>query len=233
MPSKSILSGKNYLKVTYPERISDYPCKLTSYLSSEFFEGEDLGLEIIDIGCGIGEYLDAFSDLGYQVLGIDISPVESEHKIYQVDLEHKKIPIKDESVNFIFSKSVIEHMNNPLNLMEETYRVLTTGGKAVIMTPSWEYNYWGPFYIDHTHVTPFTRYSLEQALRLAGFKDVRVEYFYQLPFVWKSPFLKIIPKIISCLPIPFSPFKRSILPPVLNKLIRFSNEVMLIAYVEK
>jgi hypothetical protein len=35
------------------------------------------------------------------------------------------------------------------------------------------------------------------------------------------------------LPLPFRPFKNSFLPKSINKLIRFSNEVMLIAYVEK
>jgi len=233
MASKKILKDEKYIRLTYPKRDSDYPNRLGHYLTKRFFYPQHANLEILDIGCGDGEFLSVFSGLGYEAIGVDISPVESRHEIHKVDLEEENLPFKDSTINFVFSKSVIEHMNNPLNLMSETYRVLLPGGKAVIMTPSWEHNYWGPFYIDHTHVTPFTRYSLEETLRMSGFEKVRVEYFYQLPFVWKSPLLRIVPKIISMLPLPFRPFKNSFLPKSINKLIRFSNEVMLIAYVEK
>tara|TARA_R110002110_G_scaffold111258_2_gene277082 strand:+ start:2746 stop:3456 length:711 start_codon:yes stop_codon:yes gene_type:complete len=233
MASKEILKDEKYLKFTYPKRDSDYPNRLGRYLTKRFLAPRRPNLEILDIGCGDGEFLNVFSDLGYKPIGVDISPVESHHRVHKVDLEKESLPFKDDTINFVFSKSVIEHMNNPLNLMNEAHRVLKPGGKAVIMTPSWEHNYWGPFYIDHTHITPFTRYSLEEALKISGFEDIRVEYFYQLPFVWRTPLLKIIPKIISMLPIPFRPFRRSWLPNGINKFIRFSNEVMLVAYVRK
>jgi SAM-dependent methyltransferase len=233
MASKNILKDGKYLEFTYPKRDSDYPSRLGRYLTKAFFTPQHMSPGILDIGCGDGEFLNVFSGLGYSPTGADISPIESQHKIHKVDLETDKLPIQDDTINFIFSKSVIEHMDNPLNLMSEAHRVLAPGGKGVIMTPSWEHNYWGPFYIDHTHITPFTRYSLGEALKMAGFEDVRVEYFYQLPFVWNNSLLSIIPKIISMLPIPFRPFKKSRLPNKINKLIRFSNEVMLVAYVRK
>ena len=233
MASKNILKDRNYLKFTYPKRDSDYPYKLGLHLTKDFFGVQDLGLEILDIGCGDGAFLNVFSKLGYEVIGADVCPVDSRHEIHKVNLETESLPFKDKSINFAFSKSVIEHMENPLNLMSEAYRILAPGGKAIIMTPSWEHNYWGPFYIDHTHVTPFTRYSLEESLKMVGFEDVRVEYFYQLPFVWRNPLFTVIPKIISMLPIPYRPLKRSPLPNAINKLVRFSNEVMLVAYARK
>tara|TARA_A100001515_G_scaffold142583_2_gene141697 strand:+ start:405 stop:1115 length:711 start_codon:yes stop_codon:yes gene_type:complete len=233
MASKKILKNKKYLQFTYPQRNSNYPNKLGSYLTKKFFGPNNLGLEVLDIGCGDGEFLNVFSKLGFEPIGVDVSPVDSDHEIYKVDLEEQQLPLKDNSINFVFSKSVIEHMDNPLNLMSEAYRVLTPGGSAVIMTPSWEHNYWGPFYIDHTHVTPFTRHSLEETLKMSGFEDVEVTYFYQLPFVWKNPILKLIPKLVSILPIPFRPFRKSFLPNSLNKFVRFSNEVMLLAYARK
>ena len=32
------------------------------------------------------------------------------------------------------------------------------------------------------------------------FEKVDCEYFYQLPFLWKKPFLSFVPKIVSILP---------------------------------
>ena len=135
----------------------------------------------------------------------------------------------------MFSKSVIEHIQDPHNFLKATHDSLKAGGKAAIMTPSWEYTYWGPFYVDNTHVSPYTSYSLKAALEMQGFKNVKVMYFYQLPFLWKFPWLKVFVKMIAKLPIPYSPYndvpwKTS---RWLNKLVRFSKEVMLLAIAEK
>ena len=32
-----------------------------------------------------------------------------------------------------------------------------------MLTPSWRHTYWGPFFIDSTHVTPFTEASLHDS----------------------------------------------------------------------
>ena len=103
------------------------------------------------------------------------------------------------------------------------------------MTPSWEYTYWGPFYIDNTHVSPYTSHSLKTALEIRGFKNVKVIYFYQLPFLWRFPWLKVVVKMIAKLPVPYSPYNSVPWKTSrwINKLIRFSKEVMLLAVVEK
>jgi len=101
------------------------------------------------------------------------------------------------------------------------------------MTPSWKHNSWEPFYLDHAHVTPFTKFSLHNAMAIAGFDDVKVLYLYQLPFLWKHPFLQFIPKFIASLPISYWPMEELKWPQSINKLIRFSNEVMLIAIGRK
>lgn len=103
----------------------------------------------------------------------------------------------------------------------------------MIMTPSWEHTYWGPFYIDHTHVTPFTAPSLADALTIAGFEPVETSHFYQLPFLWRFPFLKPIAWTIAALPLPYRPYRPARWPDGMNKLIRFSKEVMLLAVGRK
>jgi SAM-dependent methyltransferase len=235
----SAMQNKNYLEVTYGEankNKSDYPEKLAKHLLDNYYLKPG---RLLDIGCGNGDFLRAFTKLGFQVVGVDMSPdvkerLGDEFDVRLVDIEEGADHFQDE-FDFVFSKSVIEHMREPTTLFKLSYTALKKNGIAVIMCPSWEHTYWGPFYIDHTHVTPFTRPSLEETFTLCDFKDSRVEYFYQLPFVWKNPLLKFIVKIIAKIPLPYSPWNRvpwqtNFWP---NKLIRFSKEVMLLGSAKK
>ena len=236
--SESIFDKEEYLDTTYTEfkaPKSGYPFKLIKYIKEGYFKTEG---KVLDIGCGFGEQMAAFEANGYNPSGIDLSPsvlkLKDRFDVKVFNLENKNFPYPENHFDFIFSKSVIEHMHAPHHLFDHALKTLKPKGKAVIMTPSWEHTMWGPFYMDHTHVTPFTKISLEDLLVMSGFKNVEVFHFYQLPFVWKSRILRIVPKIISKLPIKFNPYyKNAKLPIELNKLIRFSKEVMLFGYGEK
>ena len=233
--------SKNYLSHIYSESKNpknEYPLKLAEYISLNYFNKKNGS--ILDVGCGRGDMLRAFQNLNYDVEGIDLSgesinlckPI----KVKNYNLEDQNITV-DKSYEFIFSKSLIEHLQKPLNFLRNCYAFLKESGKLVIMTPSWHHFYWGPFYLDFTHKSPFTLMSLKNALILAGFKKVKVEYFYQLPIIWKYPKIKILSTVIRKLPIPYSPMHDDATiikwPDNLNKFIRFSNEVMLLASCEK
>ena len=232
--NKNILKNKKYLEVSYNSKRAykgTYPNKLAQKIDKDFFKAPG---KILDVGCGNGDFLEAFSNLGYEVSGVDISPdleerLGNKYSVYNVDIENDACPFENQ-FDYVFSKSVIEHTRNPDAFLAFINKALKPGGICVIMAPSWEHTYWGPFYIDHTHVTPFTLPSLMQAMELSDFENINGEYFYQLPFVWKSKVLKIIPYIISKLPIPYSPFYQ--VPwsgnTFANKMIRFSKEVMLL-----
>ena len=75
--------------------------------------------------------------------------------------------------------------------------------------------------------------SLSAALQIAGFKQVDVSYFYQLPFLWRYPFLKPIAWTIASLPLPYRPYQTAPWQESCNKLIRFSKEVMLLGVGSK
>jgi SAM-dependent methyltransferase len=228
---------KNYLEISYDEKKlpkTSYPQKLVEYLFKEHFK--KVGA-IVDVGCGRGEFLGSFQKIGFQVSGVDISPAVQDlndaFTVAQCDFERDPLPLNDHSIDFVFSKSVIEHLHCPEKLVDECFRILKPGGKAIFMCPSWVHTYWGPFYIDHTHVTPFTLPSLRQLLELSGFKIVFSEHFVQLPVLWKFPFLKIFSEVTALLPIPFRPLYNSFLPEILNKWVRFSKEKMLLVVGEK
>jgi len=227
--------NKNYLNITYSEKMapkSSYPDKLGAWIAKNIFKRRG---KIIDLGCGRGDYLESFEKLEYDICGVDISSkIEELSKKYNVDyIDFDQNDGLETKYDFVFSKSVIEHLKTPDNLFSTAYDCLNSEGVAVIMTPSWEYNNWGPFYFDHTHITPFTKISLKNALHIAGFKDVKVYYFYQLPILWKYPFLKPLIKILQWVHLPYRPFSDAPWPLEMNKLIRFSKEVMLLAVAKK
>lgn len=228
----------NYLNTFYSKEkrpYTDYPLKLATHIKNNFLKTEHKIL--LDIGCGRGDQLKAFSEIGYNVSGCDFDIASKEfclpHEVQILDIEKEIISKENDTVDVVFSKSVIEHLHNPEQLLNESLRVLSPGGRAVIMCPSWIHMGWGPFYQDHTHVTPFTLPSLRDIMIKTGFSNVKVYHFRQLPFIWKYPFTEIIFRLIAKLPIPYSPMNEVSYNTQLNKTVRFSKEVMLLAIGDK
>jgi len=242
MPERSsdkqtILKDSRYLEVKYSAKrapIGEYPALLARHLMESRYKKTG---RLLDIGSGRGDFLDAFSQLGFEVAGADISPLAAQNAgsylVKTCNLECEPLPFSENEFDFIFSKSVIEHLHTPHNLVSGAYNVLKPGGVAVIMTPSWAHTYWGPFYIDNTHVSPYTIPSLTDVLQMAGFINISTQYFYQLPIVWKYPSTLPFIRLFSALPFSYRPYQNAKWPDSFNKLIRFSKEAMLLAVCQK
>ena len=231
-----------YLENNYKSNIvvkDLYVEKLIKYLINKYFPGYKKNYDevCLDLGCGNGlqaSYLANYfnvkcldiadnADLFFKKNKLDI-------EFKKCDLENDSFPFLDNIFNLIFSKSVIEHVKNTDHFLSESYRVLKPSGAILILTPAWETQY-KCFYDDYTHVTPFTKHGLNLALKTSGFKNIVVEEFYQLPFMWNKPYLSLIPKLISFLPDRFKFKNGERTDP--NKIIRFSKETMLIAVANK
>ena len=232
--------SSSYLSFIYSEnRVpkTSYPSEFAKYITKTVFENKKG--KLIDVGCGRGDMLRAFQEIGHDVRGIDLSSESKELCapiiVDQIDLENSENKF-DLKCDYIFSKSVIEHLKNPLEFVKSCKKMLNSNGKMIILTPSWYHTNWGPFYQDFTHIRPFTLSSLRDLIVLAGFKKMKIRYFYQLPFLWKYPFLFPLVKIIYFMPIPYMPMYDGVMnikwPNNFNKLIRFSKEVMIFAECE-
>lgn len=212
--------AQNFLSATYENhRFTSYPRKLSQYLSHRF--EITAGSAILDVGCGRGEFAKGFSLMGADVVGVDQGAkpnLLSEGEYVSADIS-KALPFEDFSFDFVFNKSVLEHFYFPENLALEIHRVLKPGGRVITMTPSWIHNQKG-FFIDFTHRTPFTMESLSDLHRIVGFEDVEVEYFTQLPLVWRFDYLRSVTFLLRHL-VPGYTSKSS-------KTIRFSKELMLL-----
>jgi ubiquinone/menaquinone biosynthesis C-methylase UbiE len=223
-------------------KTNNYTDKLTKHLLDDYilsvkFTAIRSTKHLLDIGCGKGTQLDSFRKLtNFKLHGIDHSEQNSQIlegiEFNKCDLERQYIPYEDNKFDVIYSKSVLEHINKYTHMITEMKRVLKPGGILIIMVPDWQTQY-KHFYDDWTHVTPWTLKGLTNCLRYNGFDVIKSESMYQLPFTWKYPRLKIIPKIISLLPDSWKWNNLNMSSGQDRKLIRFSKEKMILIKASK
>jgi SAM-dependent methyltransferase len=212
----------DYLKISYNGKdkpYTEYPRKLIYYLADSFKIQK--GMSLLEPGCGRGEHLRVFKELGLNVCGLDISPesplMAKDLDITVHNLESNRLPYPDNNFDVIYSKSFLEHIKDPYKFLLECYRVLKPGGIIISLVPDWESQY-KKFYDDYTHVSPFTKISLRDIKLSTGFKDVDVYKFRQLPVVWRYPVINYLCSAIS----PFIPVRTT------NSFLRWTRELMLI-----
>ena len=227
----------DYIKTMYPEDLKNtYPEQLCSHLVENYlshFKNKDV--RFLDLGCGRGTQINAFMQIfDGDFYGIDLcrSKIENVH-VSSCNLEKEKLQYEDNFFDVIFSKSVIEHVDNTENFITEAYRVLKPEGIFIIMAPDWQ-TQMKNFYDDFTHVKPFTIRSLSAALKMYGFNNSNVNLFIQLPMVWKYPFLKYFCDVISFILPESTKWKSKTGRNTKDrKWIRFSKEKMLLGICKK
>lgn len=151
------------------------------YLHS--FEGSS---EVLDLGCGRGEFLEVLRDAGMLVKGIDSNgemiAICRSKGLYaeQADLFHYLGELDEASLDGIFCGQVVEHLP-PARLTELislASAALRPGGRLVIETPN-------PaclaifathFYLDPTHQRPVPAPLLVFYLEESGFGNISVDY---------------------------------------------------------
>lgn len=145
----------------------------------------DKNSQILDIGCGFGQTLDALRSNDYiNIAGIDVSSEAISHCVARGlpveridDLSTFCMNCKCQ-YDFIIMSHVIEHLPkeqivNILRMIRTT--LLAADGLVFVTTPNAQSNtgcYWA--YEDFTHTTIFTAGSLYYVFRNAGFE--RVEF---------------------------------------------------------
>ena len=143
-------------------------------------------LHILDVGCGAGNMIHHLSRYG-QVKGLDIDarPVKvARQRGYDVDQfdATQPLPFDPNSFDAVTALDVIEHNEDDLAILGDSYRVLKPGGHMIITVPAlmwlWSHN-------DdiNAHVRRYTAEELKQKLSQAGFEARRVTYnnFFVFP----------------------------------------------------
>lgn len=80
-----------------------------------------------------------------------------------------QLPIRDSSVDLVFSNALLEHVSDPELAVREQWRILKPGGRMIATIPFLQ-----PFHGSPDDYSRWTRHGLLQIFYRAGFNDVRV-----------------------------------------------------------
>jgi ubiquinone/menaquinone biosynthesis C-methylase UbiE len=152
------------------------------------------GQRALEVGCGTGIFLEAASTTGASIVALDLSSdllAQARTRVAAADKVRlslgnaEQMPYRSASFDAVYGSSILHHLNIDAALAE-VHRVLRPGGRMVFTEP----NILNPqvaimFHLGLTKkyfgVSPdemaFTRFRAAQALRDAGFADIRVKPF--------------------------------------------------------
>lgn len=178
----------DYVSVTYDTNRTPktgYPDHLANYLSDRYKLLK--GSKLCDIACGRGDFLRAFEKLGFDCSAVDLAnssiEMNKDFNVKQANISKEPLPFNDNSFDIVFSKSIMEHIENYDLITNEYMRILKPGGILIMLIPDWSSQM--PFYFeDFTHVKPYTKDSVMDLLNIYGFESVESELFYQHEKLW-------------------------------------------------
>jgi SAM-dependent methyltransferase len=130
-----------------------------SYLETQGFHFH--GLRVLDLGCGNGGYSYVMAQAGANVISLDFRRPKVDVSGTWVLADASEIPFVSSSFPFVFCASLIEHVPDPVKLVQEIGRVLTPDGVVYLSFP--------PFYspVGGHQFKPYHLLGERWALRLS------------------------------------------------------------------
>ncbi len=153
------------------------------------------GGQLLDVGCGAGDWLIAMQDFKWRVKGVDFDSravAVASSRGLEVDcgsLEEQCYP--DASYDAITLNHVIEHLPNPLGTLRECYRILKPDGRLMLYTPNSESlghlifgRHWRGLESPR-HLFLFRPDAMREILSQAGFKHVII-HTTNSQYMWRQ-----------------------------------------------
>lgn len=180
----------------YAEYFVHYPLKDSGYSSHDYFQ-KLVGVHqrVLDVGCGQGFFAARIATADNDVTGIDIldKPACSHSlaEYHQLNLDHGlsqlEEVLKAHGYDRILLQDILEHLNNPGQLLEDCRPLLSDNGRLLVSVPNianitvrlslllgyFEYTERG--ILDKTHVRFFTRSSITRLLENSGYQVVETK----------------------------------------------------------
>lgn len=137
--------------------------------------------KILDIGCGRGNLLKAFSKMAFECHGIERTefpdePSNADINIHKTSL--REAGFSDNYFDIVVIWHVLEHLSHPSDTLQEVSRILRPSGILVVAVPnigSFQARLYGKnwFHLDlPRHIYHFNKTSLNYLLAKYGFKTI-------------------------------------------------------------
>ncbi len=104
--------------------------KLLKRFIKEYLKGAK-DLIVLDLGCGDKPYMEFFSPYTAKYIGCDVN----NRKGVDIVCPAETVNLPDESCDIVISIQTIEHVNDPLKVLGEIYRLLKKRGQAFLTIP--------------------------------------------------------------------------------------------------
>jgi O-antigen chain-terminating methyltransferase len=161
--------------------VDDIRRRLEEYVT--LFEGRT---DVVDVGCGRGEFLELLRDRGIRARGVDLNRamVEASRErgldVAEGDALGYVASLSDASLGGVFAAQVVEHLapDYLAAFLETAAHKLRPGGLVVLETinPACWLAFFESYIRDLTHVRPLHPETLQYLVRVSGLHDVRIEY---------------------------------------------------------
>ncbi len=100
------------------------------------------GARVLDIGCGIGAYVQKFSAFDARAFGVDVDAekLADAHRDKNLDLlavsVSETLPFPANSFDAVLLHEVIEHVDDDAQTIREAHRVCKRGGRVIVFAPN-------------------------------------------------------------------------------------------------
>jgi SAM-dependent methyltransferase len=168
---------------------------LEAYLP--LFDDAGIDSDILDIGCGAGEWLALLQEAGLRARGVESNralvgeALQRNAVVIEADATRYLRTLPEDSLHAVTALHFVEHLElqDMIDLLKEVRRTLKPGGLLILETPNPKNLVVGAcnFYSDPTHQRPLFPESLQFVVNHLGFERTSVRY---LRPVEGSPFEK-------------------------------------------
>jgi SAM-dependent methyltransferase len=160
---------------------ADIRARLADYVP--YFAGQS---NVLDVGCGRGEFLDLLREKGISAKGLDLNPEMVEVcrsrglDAAVADARGYLQGIADDSLGGLIAVQVVEHLEPGYltQVLGLAFDKVRPGGRVVLETinPACWVAFFESFIRDLTHVKPIHPETLQYLLQASGFSNVEIVY---------------------------------------------------------
>jgi 2-polyprenyl-3-methyl-5-hydroxy-6-metoxy-1,4-benzoquinol methylase len=171
------------------------------------------GTTVLDVGAGAGAFSQRLADLGYSVTALDVDPqkwIPKDIPFLVLDIDKGIKASVANTYDSVCCLEVIEHVENPWNLLREIYSVTKPGGYLLLSTPNitsflsralffltGRFHQFNDGDLSYGHINPVSAFELEHAATQVGWQMIDIQPGGYLPvfdlvalrpFLWTAVF---------------------------------------------